>query len=500
MQPQNILLIVWDACRFDAATAHAPALRSLAESNLWFENAVTPAGHSLPAHASLLNGKYPHQHGIFRHGQSIDSLPLLKSLGNDDYTRYGVSANGFASPKYGFDEGFDEFYNTQGQMVFPRGFDIHRYGRQLREGNDGEVDLDSISYPELLRMVVAHERPIRSAVNVAAAGVMELTRNHSFLEKIPHPRFNPYSEFNYSPDKNTDLIESIIERESSIDSPFFVFANYMDTHRPYAPLSKYQREYCGQTFSYRELSALNRSAQPWRFIERERNGSPLDEETLRTIRRLYRGEVRTVDEHLERILHALEEAGLREETLVVVTADHGENLGETDLMGERRIGHVASANDNLLRVPLVVAHPELDARLVERPVSVKDLYELLTTGTEPLIETAGEWEGWYRTANGIVASQVPAQANEVLLERHPDLTDVLTRHISVCYSESWKVVATSTGEEYAWIDGEEIGVSDAPETLIETCRENLVQLETSSTEKKNLSESDVEHLEALGYL
>ncbi|MEF8814322.1 MAG: sulfatase-like hydrolase/transferase [Halovenus sp.] len=500
MEPQNVLFVVWDACRLDTAREYAPTLQSLAESNLWFENAITPAGHSLPAHVSLMTGAYPHQHGIFRQGQMIGSLPLLEKLQAEGYTRYGVSANGFASPKYGFDEGFDEFYNTQGQMVFPRGFDVHRYGRQVREETDGEFDLGSVSYTDLFRAVATHERPLRSAVNVAAAGITELTRDVSVLQKIPHPRFDPYSEFNYSPEKNTGLIESIVDREASTESPFFIFTNYMDTHRPYAPPAEYQREYCGRTFSYSELSELNRIARPWPFIERERNGSPHDEGTLDTIRQLYKGEVRVVDNHLERLLTTLEEAGLRQETLVVVTADHGENLGETDPMGETRIGHVASASDNLLRVPLVVAHPDLDGREVEQPVSVKDVYKLLTSGLEQFVGTAGAWDGWNETAEGIVASQVPAQANEILLDRHPDLRDVLTRHIAVCYTDSWKVVATSSGDEYAWQDGEQVDLADAPEDVVDECRTTLSQLEAQGEGDAELSESDIEHLEALGYL
>lgn len=499
MSPPNILFIVWDACRLDFASKYAPNLSELAEDNLRFQNAITPGGYSFPAHASIVTGEYPHEHGMFSRTDEFRSTPLLNSLGERGYTRYGVSANGFASPRYGFDESFDEFYNTQGQMVFPEGLDIHAYARRVEEEGE-EFSTEDVSYTDLLKATVGHDRPLKSLANVAAAGVSELAGTYPVLRKIPHHRFNQYHEFAYSPRQNTKEITSILEREADRDAPFFLFTNYMDAHHPYAPPKRLQREFCDQTFSYYELSELAEVSHPWGFMQRIEDGEALDQERIEQIRSLYAGEVRRADEHLGKLLETLERTGLDEDTLVVVTADHGENLGETNRMGETRMGHECSASDHLLRVPLVVAHPLLNGREVREFVSLKDLSPLFTEGIHQVLRSRGDDLRCLHPDDGIVASEIPPPANDALIDKYPDLSDVLDRSMVATYTDKWKVVMTSHGFERAWSDGVELPLGEAPEELVETCRANLESLVEQTRTDNELSPDERSHLEALGYL
>ena len=123
MRKPNILLVVWDACRYDYAVEHASFLNELASSNLSFENAVAPSPWSLPSHASIFTGEYPHEHGSNRFGDSVDT-PLVTELSDRGYTTYGVSANGFASQRTGFHEEFDEFRYTGGRDPYADGMDV----------------------------------------------------------------------------------------------------------------------------------------------------------------------------------------------------------------------------------------------------------------------------------------------------------------------------------------------------------------------------------------
>lgn len=498
MTRPNILLVVWDACRAEAARDHAPTLASLAAENLRFENAITPAGYSLPAHASMFTGQYLHEHGIFSREQEFDAVPLVDDLRGAGYTCYGVSANGFASPRYRFDEPFDVFYNTQGQMVYPDGLDVHRYARDAAD--DGAFSAADLDYLDLLRATLRHPHPLRSVANVAAAAVSELASSYPLLQRIPHPRFNEYHEFAYTPEKNTDAITSVLEREATTAEPFFLFTNYMDTHHPYAPPERFQRETCGRTFSYRELVELADVSHPWDYLRRVESGDRLPERTLADLRGLYAGEVRRVDEHLGRLLDALDRTGLREDTLIVVTADHGENLGETDRMGENRMGHECSASERLLRVPLVLAHPDLDAREVTDYVSLKDLATLFMGGLDRLIESGGADCGALTPDDGVVASQVPPPANPTLRERYPEIADVLTRTLSVTYADDWKVVVTSDGDRHCWHRDEERSLDDAPERAVDRAESHLATLVEQSDTDRELSDARVSQLESLGYL
>jgi len=86
------------------------------------------------------------------------------------------------------------------------------------------------------------------------------------------------------------------------------------------------------------------------------NRMDLTEDDFSSVRAFYDGEIRYVDEQLAGLLQRVREAGLLEETIVVITSDHGESLGEQGL-----IGHNLCLYDYEVRVPLIIHHPGLDS-------------------------------------------------------------------------------------------------------------------------------------------
>lgn len=496
----NIVLVVWDACRLDYAREYASNLTELATENVWFERAIAPSPWSLPSHASIFTGKYPHEHGCHRLDGSIDN-DLVDRLSKNGYRTYGVSANGFASQRTGFHEGFDEFHYTGGRERYPEGLDVSGFAQRYLE-KDEAVDIGVLV--ETLQRSIRHDYPLKSLANFLSVGLGEISNRYESLQHIPHPVFSPDSGYCYSPEHNTRRLRSVIEGHDHKASPFFTFTNYMDTHRPYKPRSELQKKHLGQALSFRELRRLNEHvAHPWEFVDDLENGT-IDEADVETIRDLYAGEVETIDEHLARIREILDEAGVLKDTLIIVTSDHGENLGEADERGWRRMGHEASVSDSVIRVPLLLAHPELDSRAVSEPVSLKDLFGLLVDGTEELLASGGREIPGLLPFAGATASQYPATGGEKFFERHPDVDKEIIKHriayhSAVAYNETWKVVAASTGERWAG-DGEgERSLDDAPARLVETVEEHLAALQQFG-DGGDLSEEDVSQLEALGYL
>lgn len=132
--------------------------------------------------------------------------------------------------------------------------------------------------------------------------------------------------------------------------PAFVFVLYFDPHSPYnAPDSPGTRD--------------------WRFDPGETRFDPWSSF-------MYDREVRTLDGELSRFLEGVDEELGRERTLVVVTSDHGEELGE-----EGRYGHGTNLGEALVRVPLVVRRPGQTAgRDVPGLVSLVRLPALVATG------------------------------------------------------------------------------------------------------------------------
>lgn len=105
----NVLHIVLDAFRADAVGS-TETICSLAEENASFEEAIAPATWSLPAHASLLSGKYPDDHEMIRSGDRPAGLTLVETFNERGYTADEVSGNPFFCQSQDFSRPFDRFW------------------------------------------------------------------------------------------------------------------------------------------------------------------------------------------------------------------------------------------------------------------------------------------------------------------------------------------------------------------------------------------------------
>jgi arylsulfatase A-like enzyme len=492
----NVLLVVVDSLRYDSANEFASNLGELADENVSFERAIAPASWSLPSHASLFTGEYPYEHGVCRLHDQMRDVPLVERLRHDGYTAYGVSANGFAGPRMTIDQSFDEFRFTGGDEPFTDGLDVYSLVYRLVEEDVSKLQLAK----SLLYSSLVDENTPRSIVNLTTALAGRAAANVPQLQRVPHPVFTPRKGYSYTPERNTGSIRSFVDER---EPPFFVFANYMDTHTPYTPPQRHLERVTDETVSRSERIRLNEEvALPWAFVERLEEGT-LEEADVERVRRLYEAEVSSVDEHIGELVELLERRGLFEETLVVVTADHGQNLGEEDELGRRRMGHEASASDALLHVPLVVANPHLDDRTISDPVSIRRLYDLTLGAADGDVTTESVVESL--ATDRPVLSQYPALGGESFYEAHPDvpkeLADQRVVHdTTVAYEDDWKVGVCSDGTEWAVRDGVRRDCGEAPEGLRTACRRAQSELRTASESDGSLSEQDRSQLEALGYL
>jgi len=492
----NIIFLVWDACRLDYAQEHAPNLKELGKKGAWFKNAVAPATWSLPSHASFFTGKYPHEHGMTQPSQSKMPATLIERLKTDGYTCYGVTGNGFTSRRWGFDEEFDYLRFTQGPEPYGDGKEMYGYLR-------GKLEHEGKSMPSALSDAfsesLSHENTLKSMANLASVAVNHVSREVvPALQKLPNPVFRAGPRYAYSGKKNTESIREILRRESETEEPFFVFSNYMETHRPYVPDEELQRKHLGETLDWDELVRLNEEvAESWNFVELVEKGE-LDEEDVRKIRSLYAGEVETADRYLGTLLDELEAQKLLDETLVVVTADHGEMLGEEDALGRRRMGHQAAMSEHLSRVPLVVAHPDVQHGNVKEYVSLKDLFGLFL---DPSREETVSIDSLLRDEG--VLCEYPALGDERMYEEHPDVPeDVVAQRVSQdsvsAHADGWHIVANSDGDRVAERDGEKTSIEDAPQELVELAESSLEEL--SKLKREDVDEKTAARLEDLGYM
>jgi arylsulfatase A-like enzyme len=143
----------------------------------------------------------------------------------------------------------------------------------------------------------------------------------------------------------TELVNGWLHRwrAAGARAPFFVFLHYWDVHYDYVPPAEYARrfdpDYAG------DLDVR-------RFEGNPRLKASMDPRDLQHLIALYDAEIRFTDDHLARVVATLRALGVLDDTIVVVTADHGEEFFDH---GQK--GHAKTLYDEVLRVPLIVRYP-----------------------------------------------------------------------------------------------------------------------------------------------
>ena len=150
-----------------------------------------------------------------------------------------------------------------------------------------------------------------------------------------------FHEFLYSSGIGETLTSPAIEwmkAQSTNANPFFLYIHYFDVHWPYSPPEDYRHRFAppeGGTLVYNHGIVSDVSATDLEY----------------TIA-MYDAEIAYTDDQIARLLDTLDELGVRENTVIVITADHGD-----EFMDHGGMGHGTTVYGELIRVPLIIAYP-----------------------------------------------------------------------------------------------------------------------------------------------
>jgi arylsulfatase A-like enzyme len=338
---QGVVLVTVDSLRADAPET-MPTLTALGERGTRFENAFA-TGNWTPFSFPSILGADP----VFTDDGTLgpsNRRTLAETLSDAGVETAGFNAaNGFLTPHWGYDRGFDRFEAfTDGTGWLDAHPTVHGWlqfaGWPLRRARDrlrGDADAHAVDTSKLLAVE---------------------ERAEDFL--------------------------------AGTDGRFFLWLHLMDTHTPYVPAPRYVREVTdGEIGSVGMLRAHVRAG-----LGREVAGATLDR-----LRALYDAAALQVDDALERLLETLEREGLREDTMVVVAGDHGE-----EFMEHGHLAHYPKLYDELIRVPLVVDDPRAEGRAVSAPAGL----DTVPPTVADALGVAGEFEG--RTSMPVVTGgEVP---------------------------------------------------------------------------------------------
>jgi arylsulfatase A-like enzyme len=363
----NVLIVVIDTLRADRLGAYGntrgltPFLDELASRGTLFERAYAPSSWTMPSVASLLTSRYPTQHRVttFSSRLTEDEITLPEILRDAGWRAGGFSANPSLRPEAGFGQGFDEFWtNLTATVDLP--------GDELR------------------------------------------TRALAWLDRV---------------------------RGGTPRAPVVLYLQYMEPHEPYAPREPFRSRFAvdddgkpiGKDISGVVIRDLIERAHPGTTVDER--GRPLDmavalqafaahpppsDELAALARaqahvneRLYDADVAAADDQVRRLFEALEGRGfLDDDTMVIITADHGE-----EFLDHGGSGHGFALYEESVRIPLILIGPGVPrGRRVRENVSLIDLaptvLDLLGLPAPPRFE-------------GRSLAHAPATSDAVLLQLDP---------------------------------------------------------------------------------
>ena len=309
----NVLLIVMDTLRADHLSLQGyervtdPNLLRIASEGVMFENAYATSSWTLTAHASLFTGRWPYEHKADG-GRDLDETypTIAEALAARGY-RTGAFNGNFetVTKRWGFARGFHHFEDYY--QTLPQLSVSSFYGRFL----------EYYVFHKVLNMEFSIDRRWAPSVNQSAL----------------------------------DWIDQDTKK------PFFVFVNYYDVHAPYI------------------------SPERARFSEFENPGglvntdwttadiyNPKTPEQAQGEIDAYDGGIYYTDQQIQILLDELDQRGVLENTILIITSDHGELFGEHGLWE-----HHNSLYKPVIFVPLIIWHPESVPQGVRIPTAVSNV-------------------------------------------------------------------------------------------------------------------------------
>ena len=333
----NIVLITGDHLRWDHVAANGndaivtPHMDRLAREGVTFRAHFTVGVACAPNRASLMTGRYPHAHGVISNGVTMpqDEVTLTHVLREAGYYTGQMGKLHFLPHK---DRDHREPHP-------PYGF------HQMRISDEPGPYDDAYG-----RWLWAQGEDVREKARVTMPG--------------DRPRFEHYvfegddstTHASWVATETLTFMEDTLKRHP--DRPFFVHAGFYAPHPPLNPPASALALYEGRELPPRRYSPDEVSLLPPVLARSMTALVETPEDTWDSYRRYFYAMVSHLDENIGRIVDAVEQAGIADRTVFVITSDHGDYLGDHNLTSKS-----ARPYDGALRIPLIFHGPGVPANV-----------------------------------------------------------------------------------------------------------------------------------------
>jgi len=316
----NILLLTVDTLRADMLSCYGypeqitPNIDALAASGTRFDQAITGGSWTQAAFPVIMTSTYASMYGGCLGPLSPARPSPVEALARSGYSTAGFSTSPLLSRTYGYQRGFEYFYDLLPSERDPR----------LRRVKGGE---------RLLRLTVTHHLS-------------------GFFGKRMRP-----ARLYVSAETLVDAVSKWIHGSSK---PFFAWAHFMDIHWPY--------------HLEESLSTAREISQAWQdmgHLHRVNwNGATINAAQRAHYLELYKLAVRYTDGQIGRLVESLETEGLLDDIAIILISDHGEEFLERGQWGHFE----TNLYDEILHIPFILHHPRLgQGKVVKQQVRTLDV-------------------------------------------------------------------------------------------------------------------------------
>lgn len=308
----NVIIITIDALRQDRVSAYGdgyvetPNLDAFASRSIRFEEACTNSPWTVPAMFTMNSSSYPSVHRAGKTHKGNENLVMLAEvLNNHGYDTEAYVANQILYGELGFNRGFD-IYLEYGDTYLLSGFKKASTYRFYKR----------------------------------------------FVDKL-----SPYLGVRKIDSTSWLTTEIVSSLNKDRHNPLFLWAHYLDPHSPLTPPRKYMegpKDIVDERLRFGFFETIN--------------DNKLEAKDRDKLVALYEAEVRYVDDMLGEVFKTMDENGLYEDSIIIITADHGEEFFE-----HGKYGHMKTHYDEVVSIPLFVYMPGIRPGVSEYPVSLLDL-------------------------------------------------------------------------------------------------------------------------------
>lgn len=417
--PRNAILITVDCLRADRLSAFgydrpvSPTMDALSGAGAASDEAIATGPGTRESFPGILCSTYPLMYGGY--AQLTTAREVVGEVFRDrGFRTVGVNTNAQLHSRFGWDRGFDVYYDSERTIVNdpeidlggdPDGDGPSRFDDALESAKSkvySTLDQDGLTY----RLIESVYRRVGTRTAPHDSATAAVDRAFSYLDFLPD------------------------------EQPLFLWIHFMEPHSPYVPPKAYREEFLDEPLSDGEMWRINDKVNTDEESATDREVSIISD--------LYDASVKEVDDQIGRLIDGLRERGYWDDAVTVLCGDHGEEFREH---GE--LAHGGRPYDELVRVPMLVRLGDEDLAFPDGVTSTIDIAPTLLDATLDDPDVPEKFHG--RSLCPILRGEEPMPEDRAVFSQvaHGGWREIdPSNRITACRTDDWKLI-TSVRDDVA---------------------------------------------------